>query len=130
MGGPGTAPGGARDHNDVVVGGAQPQLAVLRVRGDRLLDDGSSDRASARRHSSVIGDFKPYEYTVSDRTTVRMHEIGMMLLIPSVKLKDQFTADVDPSVNVVMIAWRAPGRLRAAKNSRIPPSRCTDIADC
>jgi hypothetical protein len=80
---------------------------VLRRRIDkRFLDDLGAQLPRPRDGSVEVADLKPEHHTVSHGCCIRFDKVGVILFIPSMKLKDQVPARMHPIVCIAVAVFR------------------------
>jgi hypothetical protein len=78
----------AGNHHDITVSIAEPKLPVLGGRIDvRLKDNLGTQRASSLHDQIEIVHLEPQYDTMPRRSGVCVDEVGMVLFVPSMKLK-------------------------------------------
>jgi hypothetical protein len=117
---------GAGEYDDIVVGIAEPNLAVLGRRVEvRFQDDLGVQGAGTLDDGVKIVYLEPEQDTVSGGRRVAVDEVGMVFRVPGVELEKQLARARDALVEVAMrVVWE---RVRCEKFP-VPATTGADIA--
>jgi len=71
-----------------------------------FLDDLGFQRAGTLDRSVEVLHFEPEQDSMSNRRSVRVDEIRVILLVPRMELQDQATVDQQPIIAIAMFMFR------------------------
>lgn len=93
----------AGDYDYITVRIAEPDFSVLGCRVDLRFKNHFSAQfsRSINRHVKIV-DLEPQYQPVPGRRGVRIDEVGMILFVPGVELKNQSTRREHPVINVTV----------------------------
>jgi hypothetical protein len=118
---------GAGEDDDISVGIAEPNLAVLGRGVEVGFEDDVGTEGARTLHCRIeIVYLKPEQDTVSVGRGVWVDEVGVVLLVPGVELKEQLTGARDALVEVAVMVFLKSVCL---KEFGVPATARTDIAN-